>query len=323
MAGTGGGKRHLLPIGLGVMSAFLYGSRFMALAYLLPIQAAGARRGWKAMALSALSAAAVLSAMQLAPIAAGRASSPAMTLVNLVTPLAMIAALALMALPALGAVPFTWRALGGALAASLAVFPCFALAAKDPAVRALFDELVAQAPEMPGGALDPGALWETLAGAMASGLGAVIFLLLFASALSGSRFAFRPDGTAPARDGDAAALPPELHAYKVPQGLVWLLLGSWAAILLTRYLPMPAVKAVAWNVAVSLSICYALQGLAVSFALAGRIGMATVARALGPIALVLLVASGTAGFIALGLLALLGTLETWIPFRTEPKGELP
>jgi len=61
----------------------------------------------------------------------------------------------------------------------------------------------------------------------------------------------------------------------------------------------------------------------VAGALAERVGLAPALRILAPIVLILLLVSGTAGFIALGVLALLGTLETWIPFRAAPKGELP
>jgi hypothetical protein len=53
------------------------------------------------------------------------------------------------------------------------------------------------------------------------------------------------------------------------------------------------------------------------------VGLASAARLLAPITLILLMVSGTAGFVAVGAFAVLGTLETWIPFRTAHEGDTP
>ncbi len=119
-----------------------------------------------------------------------------------------------------------------------------------------------------------------------------------------------------------------VHALEVPSGLkptLWFRrrIAPHCRLLLrsTGYRPLSYGPSL--NVALALSICYGVQGLAVAGALAERVGLAPALRLLAPIVLILLLVSGTAGFIAIGVLALLGTLETWIPFRAAPKGELP
>lgn len=319
-------KRMYLPLALGALSAVLYGTGFLAPAFLLPIQAAGARKGYRAMLVAAATAAGVASAWQLALLARSEAFGLSMALMGVMAPVSMMAALALMAMPSLKRVPFAMRALGAALASSMASLPTFALAAKDPGVREVFNAAAVRASQLLGTeGPDPDALWSAMAGAMASSFAAVIFLFLFASAWSGTRFGLRRGEAAETRfsDKDEPSLPPPLSEYRVPPSLVWILLLSWAAILFTRFVPIPVAEAIGWNAAIALSICYGVQGLAVAVALAGRIGMATAVRAIGPIALVLLLVSGAAGLWAIGVLALLGTLETWIPFRSIPKGEEP
>lgn len=164
---------------------------------------------------------------------------------------------------------------------------------------------------------DTEALWSAIKTGVASSFGAIVFIFLFASAWIGSRLgSFKK----PVADGYI----PTLRTYHLPVPLVWFLLGAWAALLVNRIYPSFVLSAVALNAATALSICYGVQGLAIANALAERAGLAPVSRLIVPIMLILLVASGIAGFIAIGVLALLGTLETWIPFRTvTSKGDTP
>jgi hypothetical protein len=344
-------RTHGSSLLLGVASAVLYATVSLAPAFLLPLQAAGAGRGFKAMALASATAAACISGFQLALFAGAELLSAGIVLMGLAAPLALIAALLLMAAPRFARVPFALRSLGGGLLVALIAYPAFAWALSQPGVREMLDEAVVMAASSLGlEAADSAALFDGMKGVLSASFGAVLFLFLFGSAWGGARlgrrwrfiraakaaFASLPkDGQLPDPEltsaraaefselgSDEPALPPALGEYRVPQALVWLLLASWAGILASRYIPSPAVVSVAWNVALSVSICYGVQGLAVAGALLGRIGMAPAGRMLAAVFIVLVLLGGTVGLVAAAAMAALGTLETWIPLRAvKTQGE--
>lgn len=320
-------KVYLVPLALGAASAALYGSMVLMPAFLVPIQASGARRGYRSLLASAAVSCALIAAWQVMLLGRSGSLDAASLAISLSVPLAMAGALALMGLPALGKVSFPVRALAGGALASAAALPSMAMAADDPGVRAVFEDAMAKTMGALGTAApDAEQVWLAVQTGVASSFGAVIFLFIFVSAWIGTRLGqSRSAENAGLPDGEGSmALPPSLSAYRLPAPLVWGLLASWGAMLATRFFPSSLLLAASLNVAIALSICYGVQGLAVAGALAERVGMAPALRIVGPLALVLLLASGTAGLIAIGALALLGTLETWIPFRAATlKGDKP
>lgn len=357
-----GFKVFLPPLLLGGLSAALYATVSFAPAFLLPLQVAGAGKGFRVMLRASLVAAVSIAVLQLSLLAMVGSLGIATALAGISAPLALVAALLGMAHPRLARTPFVFRALAGGLLVSLAVLPAFMFVARDPGVRAMFVEATRGASTSLGiETLDPDELWASLSRVIAAGFGAILFLFLFGSAWGGTRIGLRwriastvakikkdDSGAMPAATDttqatdsppeivitrpidlsaianlgiDEPALPPALSGYRVPPVLVWPFLASWAGILASRFVPVQALSAVAWNAAISLSICYGFQGFAVAGALAGRIGMATVARVLGPVFVVLVFLGGTTGLVAASLMALLGTLETWIPFRPSHQGE--
>jgi len=316
-------KRFSMPALLGVLSAVLYGTVALMPIFLVPLQLSGTRKGYRAMIVSAGASAIIIGIWQTIALAIGVSA-----------PLAMILALIAMGSPRLKRLPFALRALLGAAFASAISLPSIYAAIRDPAVRAMFIAAFESAGTAFGaGSLDAETLWVALKTGIASSYGAVLFAFLFLSAWMGSRlgsfqrFVKEPsDGSSESerpRDEDVMSLPPRLSAYRLPGPLVWVLLASWAGLLVNRFFPSFVLSAVALNAALALSICYGVQGLAVAGALAERAGLAPALRILGPIALILLIVSGVAGLMAVGALALLGTLETWIPFRAVTKGDLP
>jgi hypothetical protein len=274
------------------------------------------------------------------------------------SPAALLLALILLAYPRFTDTPFVYRVLGAGIIAALLSYPTFAFAAADPSIQALFDEAFGKAmPGLVSSGIDAGALWEMVKFVVASSFGAILLVFVLFSSWIGTRIglkartAYPESGSTDVQsdfpsdvqsderaDRDATpsesisgvsiptsqiVLPPTLSAYSVPSPLVWALLAAWAAILFNRFVPAPAFAAIAWNVAIALSICYGIQGFAVALALAGRVGLASAARLLAPITLILLMVSGTAGLVAIGVFAVLGTLETWIPFRAAHEGDIP
>jgi len=278
------------------------------------------------MAASAAVSSAVIAVWQTIALARADILSAGTVAVGVSTPLALAIGIVAMAWPRVSRLSFTTRALAAAAVASALSLPALFAAIRDPAVRAMFLEAFETASSALGAeVLDAEALWSALRTGVASSYGAVLFAFLFLSAWSGSSLGRAMDARTGGRDGEsqAAVTGPGLAGYSVPRGLVWGLLAAWAALLVNRFVSVPVFSAVALNAALALSICYGVQGLAVVRALAERVGLAPALRFIGPLAIILLLLSGIGGFIAIGLLALLGTLETWIPFRAVTEGDAP
>lgn len=303
---------------MGALTAAFYGTIALAPLYLVPLQIAATTRGHRAMCVSSGFAAVIITVWQIVLLARAGAMSAGTLALGLSAPAAMIIALALMAMPRFKGIPFAIRALLGGALASLVCLPSFIAAAGDAGVKNIFMAAFTSATTAVGADVpDTEMLWSAIKTGVASSFGAIVFLFLFASAWLGSRLGSF-------RKVDAPGEVPTLATYHLPTSLVWWLLGAWAALLVNRFYPSFVLSAVALNAATALSICYGVQGLAIANALAERVGLAPAARLIMPVVLILLVVSGIAGFIAIGMLALLGTLETWIPFRTVTmKGDTP
>lgn len=275
------------------------------------------------MLASAGISAVVISAWQIAMLTSGGALSAGTLAIGVSAPAAMLFSLAFIAWPRLSRMDFASRSLVGAVLASALCLPSFIAAAGDATVRDMFMAAFEKAASAMGAeALDSAMLWNIVKTGVLSSFGAILFTFLFASAFIGTRLGGNGQ-LAAVQPADPALLPPRLSGYRVPGPLVWALLAAWAGLLANRFFPSIVLSAVALNAALALSICYGVQGLAVAGALADRAGLAPALRFTGPIVLILLIASGVAGFVAVGLLALLGTLETWIPFRAVTKGDQP
>lgn len=298
------------------------------------------------MVTSALVAITLIIIWQFALLARSGALGLATAALTAASPAALLLALVMLACPRFAHIPFVYRILGSGFAAALLSYPTFAFATADPSIRALFDEATGRAiPGLISSGIESGALWDMVKFVVASSFGAILLVFIFFSSWIGTRIGHKArvaypepadhDGQATPDESNAEAgagvslparqiaLPPSLEAYSVPSPLVWILLAAWAAILFNRFVPAPAFAAIAWNLAIALSICYGIQGFAVALALAGRVGLASAARLLAPITLILLMLSGIAGLVAIGVFAVLGTLETWIPFRTAHEGDTP
>jgi hypothetical protein len=318
--------------------------------FLVPVQVSGVRSGFRMMVTSALAALSIIIIWQFTLLARSGALGLATAALTAASPAALLFALVMLAYPKFVHVPFVYRVLGSGFAAALLSYPTFAFAASDPSIMAMFEEAFGRAmPGMVSSGVDAGALWDMVKFVVASSFGAILLVFVLFSSWIGTRIglkvriAYPEFGTTENPFDDQASqelapddstagvsiqagqllLPPSLGVYSVPSPLVWALLASWAAILFNRFVPTPAFAAVAWNVAIALSICYGIQGFAVALALAGRVGLASAARLLAPITLILLMVSGTAGLVAIGVFAVLGTLETWIPFRAAHEGDIP
>jgi hypothetical protein len=298
--------------------------------FLVPVQISARTKGFRSMMASALASTALIALLQVILMVRAGLMSIGTMILGISVPAAMLLALVLIAWPRFSNVSFVIRVLAAAAIASGISLPSILYATEDPAVREVFIQAFSSAASVIGGdGIDFESIWSMVRTGVTSSFGAMLFVFLFFSAWIGSRLGSRnmPAHSEPIlNDGsmDIPAMPPTLARYSVPAQLVWVLLAAWAGLLLNRFFSSALFSAVALNAALALSICYGVQGLAVAGTLAARVGLAPALRFLAPIALILLIMSGTAGLVAIGVLALLGTLETWIPFRAvTTKGDIP
>jgi hypothetical protein len=326
-------KRYSIALLLGAVSAVFYGTVALAPVFLVPIQVSGVGRGIKSMFVSSAVSIAGIALWQMIIISKAGVFTWATMALGISAPLALLIALALMAMHRFHGIPFAIKALVGSMVAAALCMPSFIFALRDSGLRRMFEDAFMAASTAIGAEMpDPELLWDTVKTGVASSFAAILFVFLFASAWIGTRFgqsvfhivpSVPPAEQQGVADDGKVSLPPVLAGYRLPEPLVWALLASWASLLFARFYPSFVLSAVASNATLALSICYGVQGLAVASAVAERAGMAPVARLLGPIAIILLLLGGTVGLILVGLIALVGTLETWIPFRAVAKGEKP
>lgn len=323
-------------IGFGLLSAVLYCTMFLALFFLIPLLIAGAKKGFKTMALGAGVSALLISGFQIVLAVLLGEKSTTLNLLVLLPPLGMIAGLVFIAAPIAQRFSFITRAVLGGIIAALAALPSIFYLRTSPDLIVFLNEVFSQmAALMPSAVQDVEKFRVLMLQMVERGFGAMFFLFIFINAWVGARLSAIPVVLpVPQGAGSSEApivqflpgrlsLAPQLQDYKVPTWMVWFLLVSWAVILLSRYVASPALNALAWNVALSFSVCYAVQGLAVLHVRLAHSRMAPAARFIVTMLLVLVAVGGPAGYAVAALLSLAGTLETWMPLRNIPKGEQP
>jgi len=327
--GLPGAARAGAIIGAGAASGFLYLSVVLSLLFLIPVQVVFGRHGRKA----GMAAAGVALAVTLLGRAAWLAGEGFLSLgalaFGLLVPAALLGALALVNAPFWGALSAPWRALAAAGALALAAAPALAGAWADPAfndylvgrIASLVEPFKAQLGAATGGgfdasalaaSLDPASLAAASKDALASCYAAILLALVGGSWWLGSRLA------GPGSRGRVEA--PALSACRLPYALVWPFLASWALVLAALLGGFPvAVRHAAWNLAISLSLLYAAQGLGIASHFAQRINMPRPLRIAIAASALLALATPTAGVAVGVVLPLLGVTEVWIPYR-NPKG---
>lgn len=103
--------------------------------------------------------------------------------------------------------------------------------------------------------------------------------------------------------------------WRLPENAIWVFLGAWTLVLVNMLFTLPAsVSAFSLNLALSVSLLYLVQGLAILiFLVRKRNPLFTVARAVVFVMLCMLL-PGLNVLVVLAL-PLLGALETWITLR--------
>lgn len=111
-----------------------------------------------------------------------------------------------------------------------------------------------------------------------------------------------------------------LRDFFAPTGVIWVLSGSLAAVLLTRLIKIEILEILAWNVFVICVILFLAQGAGIFLYMLSR--RTYFARAFLSI-LIILVLFSPLNTVALAALFLLGIAENWLPLRSPKQGQTP
>ncbi|MBU0934682.1 MAG: hypothetical protein KKC64_03635 [Spirochaetes bacterium] len=336
---TAAQSRTIYIIGMGLLSAVLYSTMFFMMAFLLPVVLVFGRHGFRGMLQSAGVAVVAIFVAMLALAGGGGGLSGSLLAVSPAA--ALLAGILLLAWPELPVRNFVSRSLLAGLLSALMAIPAVYYMLESAEFSTLLDLVLQQTAayvQLPQGLGEslPVVIKETMVNFFAVSF----FLIVFVSAWLGTRFiraAFLRGLVQPGKAFETVLTPeatkkfmavgiaPLLPEYRVPVWYVWLLMAAWSLLLALRFFEINSVivSAFAWNTALALSICYAVQGLAVLFVKILQTRMASAAGVMLPVLLLIVVVGGVTSMIVSAALALLGTLETWIPFRIPNQGDKP
>jgi hypothetical protein len=246
-------------------------------------------------------------------------------LLAILPPAVLLAALVLMNAPFWASKADFARGFAGCALASLVAVPGLYALSKDAGFLPYFEErlkayiepVLAQA----GSGVDASALRAAFDVKLIAQTSVTILYCSFAALLLlwlvGSRWlGNRLSGTGSLGRQEAKSL----SDFRLPYLLVWPFLAAWTGVLGVSYfkLGMPA-KAVAWNLALVLSLAYTAQGLGIASHFMRRWNLPRALRICLGVTALLLFATPPMGTALTGLLPLLGVTEVWIPYR-NPKG---
>jgi hypothetical protein len=130
---------------------------------------------------------------------------------------------------------------------------------------------------------------------------------------------FRPRSEIQEGGGPTASL----RSFRAPLFLIWVLSGALAGILLFRVTALAVLEMAAWNLLTMGVLVYMAQGLGIVQFILGRRDLPVPLRLLLNIGIILVVFSPGLNAIALGLLALLGVAEHWVPLRVIKQDRPP
>jgi hypothetical protein len=338
-AATTATPRSIAPaVASGVLSGLLSGTAILGIAFLLPVQVTYGRKGWRAGLVAATVSLLVASLVQLGQLALRGGSeleifgrlTPGLFLAGAVAPPAIfLAALVLMNAPFWTEGRAWARVFSATALVSLAAIPAvIALSRNASFLQWMQDEFKRafgflaglEAPGVVGGAGPGPALSEADLRELTDfylGVFQSSFVPFFLAFLAGSRWiGLRMSG--PGSAGRAEARP--VSEFRLPYLLVWPFLAAWTGVFLVSWFKvgMPW-SALAWNLAIAISLAYTVQGIGIASHFLRRWNMPKGLRICVAATAVVLFLQPPVGTAIVACLPLLGVTEVWIPYR-NPKG---
>lgn len=324
------------PILAGLFSGLLYGTAILGVAFLLPVQVSYGRRGQRGGLVAALVSLLVASSVQLGEVLATGGFGAVVPMIGTMTPSTFILvaalppAVLLLALVLMNA-PFwregqDWaRAFSGTALASAAALPAIVSLSRDTTFLGEWEAQIRKTLELFGGNAGTNAAQPSLFSAAdvagMSQLSLAIFdssfvplLLVF---LAGSKWIGNRVSGEGSKGHDNAR---PVSEYSLPSWLVWPFMAAWTGVLYVSYrkVGMPW-SGLAWNLAVAISLAYAVQGTGIASYLMRRWNMPKSLRICVAVSAVIIFLQPPVGTALVAAIPLLGVSEVWINYR-KPKG---
>lgn len=105
-----------------------------------------------------------------------------------------------------------------------------------------------------------------------------------------------------------------MASWHLPEISVWIFLGGWTVVLATLVVDMPVLESLAWNIALSSTLLYMVQGVSILAFLVRKRNPGATATRIFFLSFLLVMLPGV-NVIPLVVLPLLGVSETWIGYR--------
>ncbi len=307
----------------GFVSGILYLSLALAMFFLLPIQIVFGRSGWKAGLIAAFTAILAISAGQVWRMTGFGMTGASTLLYALLPPAILTVSLVALNAPIWGRIDPLFRALALTCVLSLAALPLVLDLGRDGAFTSLLENSIGAitAPltknldesyeaRALAASLDVKNLVADAKSILASSYAVFIFILDAGSWWLGSRLS--------GKESAGRKNLPALRDFRIPHSILWPVLGAWACVFASLAFSISLggfFPAFAWNIALVLSLCYAMQGVGIVSHLLSRRGAPGIKRLAIALTILTMLASPVAGSLLAGALAILGITEVWIPYR--------
>ncbi len=301
---------------MGAVSAAMYLSAFATVVCVAPVQAARARAGTKSFAAAVAVAFALIVGFTLLLFAKSGGLTANGLAEALLYPAVIAGGVAALNSGLLGTRSYPERLmLVGALCAA-ALIPFLLSIGADPEqeglVRRLIDGMLTTATGEGMSDADFSRFYGVVTRVTRAVFGFAVTALVHLNYWIGTRVA--------GRDAPGSVLMPRASELRVSPLLVWPFFASWACILASRFVAVPAFETVSWNCALILAFGFAMQGTGVAAHALSRLGTPPVARVAIAFGVTMAATVPVVLLTGVALLALLGVSEIWIPYR-QTKGE--
>ncbi len=315
----------------GIFSGFLYSSAIFSIAFLLPVQVVYGRQGKRAgMSAAALALCVAVLGQALSILRGGNTvvfadASIGLYLLGVLPPAVLLLSLSLLNAGFWKGKARSLDVFAATLLLALAALPGLISLARDSGFIGFYeqklgeylDAFLAQA----GPGVDPAPLRSAFDVKTVAQTSITILYCSYSAILmvwiAGSRWlGNRISGAGSLGRKEAGSL----ADYRLPYLFVWPFLVAWTGVLGVSYFkPGMPWQAVAWNLALVLSLAYAVQGLGIASHLMRRWNLPKPLRICLAATAVILFVTPPAGPAFAGLVPLLGVTEVWIPYR-NPQG---
>lgn len=307
----------------GVVSGLFYSSYLFMMVFLIPVQVVFGRSGFGSGLIAAAAALLVILVSQGLRLIQMGFSNLAGIVSFVIPAVVLLAALTLMNASWWKGRAEVFRVIGTSGLCAALVLPLLIVESREGTVTKMLEQLITSFVKAAGGenyessvlavTIEPSEAARKILNLVNNSFASSIFMTLGLSWMIGNRLA--------GEGSRGRTLCGPVENYRLPYPVVWIFLGSWAAVLAVIVLKAPPfAAAAAWNLALVTSMVYFVQGFGIAVFLMKKWNAPRALRIVAAAVFVTMLVTPTGGIAAITL-ALFGLSETWIPYRIVKESE--